>query len=194
MAYVAGVVAAAVLGYWFYTRSVEIKHQNAERALNTALQSVQAGNAALAQSDLQKVVDRYSDTEAGIEAGMVLAQMKFDGGNVKDGVALLDKLAGSRAAGPSRTAIYSLIGDGQLQAAHAADAAKAYERAADATPFDHEKAWQLGKAARALTIAGDVPGARKIWEQLATDPKATGLSSEAKVRLGELEAKPAGKS
>lgn len=190
----AGAAAVLVAGYWFYTRSQEIKRDNADRALNTALQSVSAGNAALAQSDLQKVIDRYSDTQPGIEAAMVLAEMQFEAGNVKEGVTILEKVAGSRAASPSLAAIYSLIGDGQLQGGKAADAAKAYQKAADATTFGHEKAWQLAKVARALTVAGDNAGAAKIWTQLANDPKAQGLANEAKVRLGELQARPAGKS
>src|SRR5437773_829343 len=71
----AGVVAAAAIGAWFYLRSGEIKRQNAERSLNQAKQSLAAGNIALAQSDLQKVVGRYQGTVSGAQAAMLLAQI-----------------------------------------------------------------------------------------------------------------------
>ena len=43
----------------------------------------------------------------------------------------------------------SLEGDGYAQMGKSADAAKAYEKAADATGYQNEKATQLAKAARA---------------------------------------------
>ena len=187
----AAIIGVAVVVYWFYTRSVEIKNQNAERAFNLALSSLQAQNAALAQSDLKKVLDRYGDTQAGIEAGMVLAQLRIEAGLIDSALVVLEKLTGRRAASVHLPAIYSLMGDAQLQARKPADAAKSYQKAADATKLTRERAWQLAKVARALTQAGDVAGATRVWEGLANDPQAPGLSNEAKVRLGELLAKPA---
>ena len=187
------VLAVGAGAYWFYARSVDIKNENAERALNTALQSVQAGNKALAASDLQKVVDRFGDTQSGIEAGLLLAQLDFNDAKVPEGLKLLDRLAATDAAKMELASIYSLMGDGQMQATKPADAAKSYQKAADAARSDADKAFQQSKAARALLAAGDTASATAIWQKLADDAKDQGVSAEAKVRLGEVEAKPASK-
>ena len=187
------VLAAGAGGYWFYKRSVDIKNQNAERALNTALQSIQAGNKALATSDLQKVVDRYADTQSGIEAGLLLAQLDFNDKKVDEGVKLLNGLTGSSAAKLQLASVYSLMGDGQMQGDKFADAAKSYQMAAQASQSDLDKSFQLSKQARAAFMAGDTATAVAIWQKLADDPKAQAVAAEARVRLGEVQAKPATK-
>lgn len=187
------VLAAGAGGYWFYNRSVDIKNQNAERALNTALQSIQAGNKALATSDLQKVVDRYADTQSGIEAGLLLAQLDFNDKKVDEGVKLLNGLTGSGAAKLQLASVYSLMGDGQMQGNKFADAAKSYQMAAQASRSDLDKSFQLSKQARAAFMAGDTTTAIAIWQKLADDPKAQAVAAEARVRLGEVQAKPATK-
>lgn len=185
------VVVVAAGAYWYYNRSIELKNQAAERALNTALQSVTAGNQALAVSDLQKVADQYGDTQSGVEAGLLLAQLDYNAGKVDAGLAALKKLQGSKAANMDATSIYSLQGDGQMQAGKAADAAASYQKAAEVATSDDEKAYQQSKAARAFLTAGDTASAAKLWQSLVDNPKAQGVSAEARVRLGELEAKPA---
>src|ERR1041385_1126770 len=85
------VILVAGAGYWFYARSKQIQQSNAEKALLTAKQSVQAGNPQLAQADLDKVYSRYASTPAGVEAALLLAQLDFDNGKIQDGIALLEK-------------------------------------------------------------------------------------------------------
>jgi predicted negative regulator of RcsB-dependent stress response len=187
----AAIIVVVAAGYWFYARSKEIQSANAEKALMQARQSMTAGNLALAQSDLQKVFSRWESTSAGVEAAMLLAQIDFDAGKYQDGLSKLQKISGSGAAAPNQSMIESLVGDGYAQMGKMADAAKAYQRAADATNYDIEKAFQRAKAARAFQAAGDVAGAKAIWTQLETDPKSQTMASEARVRLGELEAQAA---
>ncbi|MDE3052443.1 MAG: tetratricopeptide repeat protein [Gemmatimonadota bacterium] len=188
------VIAAGAGAYWFYNRSVDIKNQNAEQALNTALQSVQSGNKALATSDLQKVVTRYGDTQSGIEAGLLMAQLDFNDQKVPEGVTLLEGLTRSGAAKLQLASIYSLMGDGQMQGGQFAAAAKSYQQAVDASGSDLDKSYQLSKQARALALSGNTAAAVVIWKKLASDPKAQGIGAEARVRLGEAEAKAATKS
>jgi predicted negative regulator of RcsB-dependent stress response len=187
----AAIVLVAAAGYWFYARSKEIQSANAEKALMQAKQSMSAGNLALAQSDLQKVFSRWESTPAGVEAAMLLAQIDFDAGKYQDGLTKLQKVAGTGAAAPSQSTIESLEGDGLAQMGKLADAAKAYQRAADATNYEIERAFQRAKAARAFQAAGDAASARAIWTQLATDPTAQTMAAEARVRLGELDAQSA---
>jgi predicted negative regulator of RcsB-dependent stress response len=187
----ASVIVVAGAGYWFYLRSKQIQEANAEKALMTAKQSMQAGNIPLAQSDIQKVYSRYESTAAGVQAAMLLAQMDFDTGKPQDGISILDKLAGSSSASSMQTTILSLEGDGYGQMGKPDEAAKKYEAAAGATRYDFEKTYQLAKAARSYQSAGNTAKARDIWMKLSTDPNASGMASEAHVRLGELEAQPA---
>jgi predicted negative regulator of RcsB-dependent stress response len=97
------IVAAAAIGYWFYTRSAQIKSGRAEQSLLQAKQAVVQGNEALAQNDLQNVLRRYGSTRAGVEAGLVLAEIHFGKREFQKGIdvlrGVLDK---SAARGPCR--------------------------------------------------------------------------------------------
>ena len=190
----AAIVLVAGLGYWFYTRSAQIKSGRAEQSLLQAKQAMMQGNTALAENDLQNVLRRYGNTRAGVEAGMVLAELRYGKGQYQEGVDALRKLLGNSAAEASLTKIHALIGDGQLQLGKAADAAESYQRAADQARFDGQRAYALSKKAEALTVAGKTTDARGVWERLATEPWAVSVAAEAKVRLGELEAQLARRS
>jgi predicted negative regulator of RcsB-dependent stress response len=188
----AAVIAVAAAGYWFYIRSQQIKTINADRSLMQAEQSLQSGNAALASSDLQRVVSRYKGTGAGTEAALLLAQADYNGGKYQDGMKVLLEVSGK--AGGSEAMVQSLVGDGHAQMGKNADAAKAYEKAADATIYENEKAYYRAKAARSYSAAGNAADARRLWTQLSTDARSQSVAAEARVRLAELDAKRAGKS
>jgi predicted negative regulator of RcsB-dependent stress response len=184
------VIVIAAAGFWFYGRSRQLQEANAQRALLNAKQSLASGNLQLAQTDLQSVYSRYGSTEAGVEAAMLLAGMSYDNNKPQDGISLLEKVEGSRSASTVEGTIRSLEGDGYAQMGKLTDAAKQYEEAAAATNYPLEKGFYQSKAARAYQAAGDTAKARSLWTALANDPNAS-MASEAKVRLGELEAQPA---
>ena len=189
----AAVVLVALAGFWFYSRSRQIRTVNAERSLALAQQSLASGNTNLALSDLQKVATRYEGTAAGTEAATLLATQQYDQGKFQDGINVLKKAADK--AGPSRANVESLIGDGYSQLGKGVDAAKAYERAAEAAgPFESEKAYYRAKAARSYAAAGNVQEAKRVWGELAAQDKSPSIAAEAKVRLAELTARRAGKS
>lgn len=188
------IVVAGGAGYWFYTRSVEIKRLNAERGLNQAKQSMAAGNAALAATDLQRVATRYKGTPAGAQAAMLLAQHNFDQDKFDEGLKVLQPYQAASAAGRSLSSIWSLTGDGLLSQAKVDEAVAAFRKAADATTHSGEKAVYLSKAARSLQMAGKNAEAKELWERLKKDPEASLVHSEADIRLGELTAQTASKS
>jgi predicted negative regulator of RcsB-dependent stress response len=190
----AAIVVVAAIGYWFYLRSGEIKRTNAERQLNQAKQSLSAGNPALAQTDLQRVATRYKGTPAGSQAALLLARLEYSQGRYAEGLKVLEDYGSASAAGPNFASVLALTGDGQLSQAKAAEAAESYQKAAEETSLPGEKAFYLAKAGRALMAAGKNDEARTLWEKLATDPAALPVRSEAEVRLGELSARPAGRS
>ncbi|HKO16629.1 MAG TPA: tetratricopeptide repeat protein [Gemmatimonadaceae bacterium] len=188
------VVVIAAAFFWFYTRSVQIKSENAERSLLTAQQSLASGNTNLARNDLEKVINRYGGTAAGSEAALLLAQLDYQESKYQDGITVLEKAIKGGAAEGSLGSIHSLIADGFAQLGKPGDAAKQYEKAADATIYPNEKAYQQAKAARAFAAAGDTAQARQLWSTLAADDQVQSVAAEARVRLAELTAKPAGRS
>jgi predicted negative regulator of RcsB-dependent stress response len=189
----ASIVVVAAAGYWFYMRSRQIQSANAERSLLSAKQSMGAGNLPLAQTDLQKVTSRYGSTPAGVEAALLLAQINYDAGKAQDGINVLQRAASAAASLGMEPTVRSMIGDGKVQLGKPGEAAKEYEGAAAAARLDNERVMMKAKAARAYAAAGDTATSRRLWEQLRDDPKAASVSVEARVRLGELTARAAGK-
>jgi predicted negative regulator of RcsB-dependent stress response len=190
----AAVIAAAGIGYWFYTRSAQIKAGRAEQSLLQAKQAVGQGNEALALNDLQNVQRRYGNTRAGVEAGLLLAELHFGKGEYQKGIDILRGVSGKSAAESSESKIHALIADGHMQMGKPDDAARAYQEAADQARFDGGRAFYTARKARALMAAGKAADAKKIWEELASAPWAESVAPEARVRLGELEVQQARRS
>ena len=190
----AAIVAVAGIGYWFYTRSAQIKAGRAEQSLLQAKQAVAQGNEALAQNDLQNVQRRYGNTRAGVEAGLILAELHYGKGEYQKGIDVLRGLTDKSAAETSQSKIHALIGDGHLQMGKPDEAVRSYQEAADQARFDGTRAFYTARKARALMAAGKGPEAKKIWEELGSAPWAESVAPEARVRLGELEAQQARRS
>ena len=71
------------------------RERNASIDLLTAAQTIQSGNLALAQSDLEKLVARYEGTNAAAQAAFELADIYYRQGQYDRGIALLQQLAKS---------------------------------------------------------------------------------------------------
>jgi predicted negative regulator of RcsB-dependent stress response len=182
------VLVAVGIGAWLYMHMRQVRSETASAQLSTAEQALGAGNAALAQSDLEKLIKRYPNTRAGQEAVLLLAQVLYQKGSYTEGIAKLNELAGSDdrvlASGAE-----SLLGAGYEELKKFAEAAEHYRSAASKTPYGTYRDDYLASAARAYTEAGKTDEARKIWEQLTADPSSS-VAAEARVRLGQLEATP----
>ena len=158
----------------------------ADAALNRARQSYTQGNLPLAQTDLRNVIRRYDGSSAGSQATMLLAQVYYEQGKADSGLKVLND---GKAASVDRAAFEALKGAGYEQLKQYGPAAERYQAAAAATDAKISKDRYMADAARVLTLAGKKDEAAKIWTALANDD-ASGFSAEAKVRLGELTAKP----
>ena len=188
---IAGVVVlVAAIAFWFIHRTAQIREANASKALMTAKSSLASGNQALAVSDLQRVVDRWPNTGAGLEAAMTLATINYDQGKFQDGIKILEKETHESRANVGLASLYSLIGDGYAQLKKLPDAAKSYQRAAEAATSERARgdaAYQKAKAARTFVAAGDTAQGRRLWGELANGDIET-VAAEARVRVGELSA------
>jgi predicted negative regulator of RcsB-dependent stress response len=182
-------VALVVLGggFWFYQRSQSLKAQRAEAAYFRARQSA-AGNAPTAVSDLQKVVSRYEGTSAGAQAALSLAQVLYDEKKYKEGIDAL-KTAEAKSPKDFKASIHVLEASGYEGLKDFDGAAEQYKLAADQTRFPADKAQYQAAAARDYMAAGKTAEAVAIWTELAKD-ETSPVAPEARVRLGELEAKP----
>jgi predicted negative regulator of RcsB-dependent stress response len=183
------VVLLVAAGVWFYRASERTRAESAGRSLAEAQEAFNAQNPALAQSDLEKVVKRYGGTQPGKQAKLLLAQVLFQRGQYQKGIDEVKSLVSERDKHLVATA-YGLMAAGYEEMGKFAQAADRYRKAADNAADTGSRFTYLAGAARALTSAGDSTGARKIWSTLASDA-SNPSAAEARVRLGELEAKAA---
>lgn len=187
------VVVALAGGVLLWRLSANQKSERARVALADATNTLYSGNRPLGETELQAVADRYRDTAPGIEAAMVLAQTDFEEARWADGLKVLDAVKQSGAIENFKAAVDGLIAGGYTDMKKYDDAVKSYRAAADESKFQPMKDLYLADAARVLQTAGKNDDAKKIWEDVSSRPDSPSLQ-EAKVRLGELNAVPAGKN
>ena len=186
---IGGIVLVAVAAVAFLWRaSADKKEVRASQALASAQAVVQSGNAALAQSDLQALLRRYGGTSAAIQARLLLAQVHFGQGKVDDGLNALNEI---KSPGLYAASVHAMRAAGLEQSGKPAEAAAEFEKASDAATTPVGKAAYRSDAARAYLAAGNRDAAKRIWESIANDD-ANPLAGEARVRIGELTAKPIG--
>lgn len=186
------VVAAALAGVWLFAQYRESRATNASKSLMAAEQAYSSGNVPLAQRDLESILRRFDGTPAERRARILLAHIHYDKREFERGITQLVAAAGS-GEGSLVAGANSMIGDGYEELGQFDKAAEYYRKAADAAGFPVLKATFLTSAARAYEAGGKRPEAIKIWEGLAADP-ASPTAGEARVRLGELRAKPASRT
>lgn len=187
-AYAGVTVVALAAATYMWRRSDAIKQQRAEQALVSAARTFSSGNLPLAQSDLEKVVARYGSTNAGAQARLLLAQILFEQSKVDSGLRVLQDV-GSGPGGAFAASVHALRAGGLEQLNKPAEAAVEYERAAEASRGSVERDSYRADAARAYTAAGQTAKALTIWQALAADEQSP-MSAEARLRIGELSAKP----
>ena len=181
-------LAVIILGLWYYERSQTLRAQRAETQYFQARQAAATGNVLLATSDLQKVATRYDGTRAGAQAALTAAQLMYDQKKYKEGIAALGKAEG-KAPDDFKASIHVLEASGYEELKDFMSAAAQYTLAATATRFPADKAQYQAAAARDYMAAGKTAEAKAIWTELAKDDTGP-MASEAKVRLGEVSAKP----
>jgi predicted negative regulator of RcsB-dependent stress response len=186
---VLGIAAAG----WLYYTSSEKRAQEADAALTGPEQSIAAGNIPLAQADLKRVISRYDGTAAATQAAILLAQTYYDQQKYTDGIKVLDEASTSGDAKAYASTVAAVKGAGYSQSGKYKEAAEAYTEAAKLTKYPIEQSVDKANAARAYTSAGDITNAVALWQELASADPPSPEGPEARLHLGELTAKPAGK-
>ena len=187
---VAAIVIALAAATWFLAKQWRERQADAaEVALNRARQSYGQGNLPLAQTDLKRVITRFGGSAAGSQASMLLAQAYYEQGKADSGLKVLND---GKPSDTDEAAFEALKGAGLEQKKEYAQAAERYRAAAGLADAKIAKDRFMADAARALTSANNKAEAAKIWSALANDNAST-FAAEARVRLGELVATPAGR-
>lgn len=185
---VAGLAIGAAFALW--KRSGAIKEDRAERAYFVALRAMQGGNAAAGTTDLNRLITRYAGTAAATQAAMTLATMHYDEGKHTEGVAVLERVQREGVPRQFEASIEALVASGLSDQGKFEEAAGRYRSASEKAVFPADRDAYLAESARSLTSASKPQEALSIWQQLAADPDSP-VVPEAKVRIGELTAKPA---
>ena len=180
------VVGAVGFGVWFVQRTALNETISADKQLLTAKASLNSRNLPLAEADLKKVVDKYGKRPAGVEAGLLLAQLKLEKGDAQGAATELGALSAKVPTGTGASAIFGLLGDAKMQLSKSADAAVDYEKAGAQAGGPNERGYWRAKAARAFLEGGKTVEGRKIFEELAAQHDNEAVATEARVRLGEL--------
>jgi predicted negative regulator of RcsB-dependent stress response len=187
---IAAIVIALAAATWFFAKQWRERQADAaEVALNRARQSYGQGNLPLAQTDLKRVITRFGGSAAGSQASMLLAQAYYEQGKPDSGLKVLND---GKPSDTDEAAFEALKGAGLEQKKEYVQAAERYRAAAGLADAKIAKDRFMADAARALTSANNKAEAAKIWSALANDNAST-FAAEARVRLGELVATPAGR-
>jgi predicted negative regulator of RcsB-dependent stress response len=183
----AAAVALVVAVTWFLAAASARKENFARTQLEQAWGAADAGNAPLAASELQKVVDSYGGTDAAVEARLSLNETRLSAGQSQ---LAADDLAALVASGPERRFLAQanmLLGAAYENLGKGADAAAAFEAASAAAEMDYLKAEALLGAARAFRSAGQNDRAIATLQAILERYKETAAFSVAEVRLGEIQ-------
>lgn len=183
------IIVAVAVGTWLYIATQANKEQRAAGEVARASAAVAAGNYALAETDLTRIVRQFASTDAGKQAVLLLSEALYGQGKYQPGIDQLQQYLGS-APDYLRSAFLAQMAAGYEELDNYAEAAATYERAAQAARFNNDRAILRADAARAYTLAGNTVRARQIWEAEAEN-EASPVVGEARVRLGELTAQPA---
>lgn len=191
---IGGIVVVVLAGSLLLWRlSVTQKNDRADRALADATNALYAGNRPLAATEFQALADRYRDTAAGVEGALILTQLDFEDARWADGLKVLEAIKQSSVIDKFRAPVDGLMGGAYADLKKYDESVKHYQAASDESAYQSIKDIYQADLARILALAGKKDEARKIWADLAARPDSPAVA-EAKVRLGELDAAPAGKN
>jgi TolA-binding protein len=183
---IAGAVVVVALGTWLVMETGQRRQLRAAESLDQARNIAESGNLPLAASELQKIIETFSGTEAASEAVVTLNQVRMVNGQSELAVVSLQEYLKGNPAKVYKVPAQGLLGQALENAGRPAEAGAAYLGASTDSELDYLKAQYLLSAARALGNAGDVVEAVKALQEIIDKYPKTNAVTEAKVRLAEF--------
>ena len=186
IAYWVGAAIVVGVGLFLWTLSTNRKSEEiASRELQGARFAFENQNFPLAASELARITENYSGTNAAEEGKLLLANVRMLQGQSQQAVEVLRDYA-PKAGRAFRAQAYGLLGAAYENTGRFRDAAEAYETGSSVARLDFQKAQMLSDAGRAWTSAADTAKAIAAYKRIIQDFPKEGMVTEAKVRLGEL--------
>ena len=180
--------AAVAVGVVLFVWQLSTKRRSediASRELQGARYAFENQNLPLAASELARIVENYSGTNAASEGRLLLANVRLLQGQPQQAVAVLRDW-GPGAGRAFRAQAYGLLGSAYENLGRLREAGEAYENGSAAARLDFLKAQMLSDAGRVWTSAADTAKAIADYRRIVKDFPKEGTATEAKVRLGEL--------
>ena len=178
------VIVGAVLFVWTAS-STRRSEAIAGRQLQGARYAFDNQNLPLAASELARIIENYSGTNAAAEGRLLLAQVRLLQNQPQQAVELLRDFAPSAGAA-FRAQAYGLLGAANENLGKPREAAEAYQNGAERARMDFLKGQMLSDAGRAWAAAGDTAKAITAYRRIIDELPKEASVTEAKVRLGEL--------
>jgi TolA-binding protein len=183
---IAGAVVVVALGTWLVVETGHRRQVKAAESLDQARNIAESGNLPLAASELQKVIETYSGTEAASEAVVTLNQVRMVNGQSELAIVSLQNYLKSNPKKVYKVPAQGLLGQALENAGKPAEAGAAYLGASADAEVDYLRAQYLLFAARAFRNAGNTEEAVKALQTILDKYPKTAVVTEAKVRLAEL--------
>jgi tetratricopeptide (TPR) repeat protein len=180
----AAIVVGAVLFVWNVS-STRRSEAIASRQLQGARYAFENQNLPLAASELARIIENYSGTNAAAEGRLLFAQVRLLQGQPAQAVDLLRDFAPGAGAA-FRAQAYGLLGAAYENLGKPREAAEAYQTGSERARMDFLKAQMLSDAGRAWAAAGDTTKAVAAYKRIVTELSKEAAVAEARVRLGEL--------
>ena len=182
----AGTILAVAIVLLVWQLSTKRRSEDiAMRDLQSARYAFENQNLPLAASELAKVIENYSGTNAAAEGRLLLANVRLLQGQPQQAVAVLKDYA-SGAGRAYRAQAYELLGAAYENMGRFREAGQAYEDGSAAGRFDFQQAQLLSDAGRAWTSAPDTTRAIAAYKKIISNFPKEATVTEAKVRLAEL--------
>ncbi len=183
-----GALALVALAVWFVITSSRRKEDFASRALAQAVATADRGNLAQASAELQKVIQTYQGTDAATQAVLTLNQVRLVNGQSELAAGNLREFVASNPPPRYAAPAFALLGAANENVKKFADAAAAYQQAAEHAQLDYLKAEYLVSAARAYRGAGKTENAIRAYRTVLEKYPTAPAFAEAQIRLAEVTA------
>jgi tetratricopeptide (TPR) repeat protein len=184
--YGAVVVAVLAVGGWLVVETGKRKELAGLEALDRARSSFEAGNLPVAATEVQRVSQSFSGTEAGYSAELAVNEVRMASGQVQIAADELKKFAEKSPPAFYASGAWTMRGGALENLKKYDEAAQSYGKAAELAQEDYRKVDALLGRARALRLAGkDKDAADVLRGIIAKFGREVPGEAEAEVRLAE---------
>lgn len=184
-----GALAAGAAAYVYVDYQGDVRERAAVRLDEIRMASRTLPPAQL-RSELGTYVEQFGSTAHGDEARLLLAEMLLQQDSAAAAMRVLEPAVDLQADPIGYNAGW-MMAVAEEQRGNLAEAARWYERLADAAPHDYQRRRARTARARLHTYAGEYAAAEEIYAELAGS-EATGTEAEFYgVKLGEVRARAA---